>query len=420
MELIQKLSSPILLMMLAGAFPVASASAQFVVEETPKVITSSDSTHSTTSVNTRWVQTVSDGEQVFKMKFEDGEYEITLDGKPVPFSRIKEEGDSILVISDKGETICEFLRPSVGATFASSGARFAPGNNMNYFQSSTAGAPSVSAWVGVAGDGDNNQNITIDVEQPKVMLGINMSEPGAALRKHLKLDDDRQVIMVEKVIEGLPAAKAGMESYDIIVSINDSKEASGETLHKALMEHKAGDKLKIWVLRAGEKLLIEPELVAYDGEKLRTNTFTISVDNDDTPRDLWSSNDGNSRFRVERLPGLNTFPGGAQDEKERAVLHEEMMRRAKEAIAQAERQVLELRNGQLFVHQQKADELQQLLNNKLAMLDAERAFSLESHPGLENRLDALEGRFNALEDRMEQVAGLIERMFEKMAKDDED
>lgn len=420
MELIQKLSSPILLALIAGALPVSSASAQFVVEETPKVIAPSNSTHSTTSVNTRWVQTVSDGEQVFKMKFEDGEYEITIDGKPVSFSRIKEDGDSILVISDKGETICEFLHPSVGESVASGGVRFSSGNNMNFFQSSTAGAPSVSTWISAAGDEERNQKITIDVEQPKVMLGINMSEPGAALRKHLRLDDDRQVIMVEKVIEGLPAAKAGMESYDIIVSINDSKEASGETLHKALMEHKAGDKLKIWVLRAGEKLLIEPELVAYDGEKLRTNTFTISVDNDDTPRDLWFSNDGNNRLRVERLPGLSPFPGGTQDEKERAVLHEEMMKRAKEAIAKAERQVLELRGNQLFVHQQKTDELQQLLKDKLAMLDAERAFSLESHPGLENRLEELEGRFDALEGRMEQVAGLIERMFEKMAKDDEE
>ncbi|MCA9303008.1 MAG: PDZ domain-containing protein [Phycisphaerales bacterium] len=402
MELIQRLTSPMMLMTMAGALTASVANAQFVqTQDSPGIKIhehlDSDGTHTS-----KWVQKVSDDEHVYVLELVNGVFSAEVDGKDVPASWIHDRGNKVVIINDGGETVYEFIAPKEKNTSVSS-------------------AQNSIAWA-FGNDDDHVRQVTLDIEQPKVMLGINMSEPGAALRKHLKLTDDRQVIMVEKVVEGLPAEQAGMESYDIIISIDGSDEASGEVLHKALMSHEAGDTLKLVVLRAGDKLVLTPKLVAYDGEKLGTKSITISMDDSaDVPQDFWFSDDGNSRVRINRIPGANSFPDALQSQKEKMVLHEEMMKRAKEALAQAERQVLELRDGQLFVHRENAEELQEKLLGKLRYLENNREFIMEEKLDMENRLAQLEDRFAMIEDQMEKVSGLIERMFEKMTEDrDED
>ena len=66
-------------------------------------------------------------------------------------------------------------------------------------------------------------------EQPKVMLGIHQGVPGAALRHHLGLGEDQQCILIEEVIPGLPAERAGMKRFDILI------QADGEAIDASVL-----------------------------------------------------------------------------------------------------------------------------------------------------------------------------------------
>lgn len=106
------------------------------------------------------------------------------------------------------------------------------------------------------------------VKQPPVMLGITMGEPDEALRAHLGLGD-RSVIMVDSVIEGLPASKAGLRKYDIIVGLDGSDDhVTAARLHDILLAKKPGDELMLRVLRGGEKETYRVELRAYSPKDL--------------------------------------------------------------------------------------------------------------------------------------------------------
>lgn len=106
------------------------------------------------------------------------------------------------------------------------------------------------------------------VAQPKVMLGITMAEPGEALRVHLDLGD-RPVIMINGVIEGLPAAEAGLKRYDIIVGIDDSDDQiTAERLHEILSKKTPGEELRLRVVRGGQKETYRLKLLPYDAKRL--------------------------------------------------------------------------------------------------------------------------------------------------------
>lgn len=405
MELIQNLTKPMLLIALAGTLTTSTANAQFVQDHDHPVIEVHEHLDSDSGHTSKWVQKVDDDEHVYVLEMTNGVFTAMVDGKNIPQPQIHNKGSVVVLVDDQGEKIYEFKVPTTN------GIAVYPSQNVFVGENNTARG---FAWVAADADDEDNIELKVNIEQPKVMLGINMSEPGEALRKHLKLGADRQVIMVEKAIKGLPAAKAGMESYDIIVSIDGSDEASGEILHKALMGHEPGEKLSLWVLRGGEKIKLTPKLAAYDAEKLGATNVNIAVQSDhEAPQDSWFSDDGKMKVLVERLANQQ---GGSEK------LHAEMMKRAEEAIAQAERQVLELRGNQLFVHRQKAEDVQSMITDKLRALEGIEVRDLlgaEGREHLEGRLGELEGRFDSLEARMEQVAGLIEQMFEKMAEDED-
>src|SRR5690606_39678496 len=57
--------------------------------------------------------------------------------------------------------------------------------------------------------------------QPKVMLGVVMGEPEATTVEHLGLDS-KKVVLLERVVDGLPAAKAGLTDQDIVVGFGEN------------------------------------------------------------------------------------------------------------------------------------------------------------------------------------------------------
>lgn len=90
-----------------------------------------------------------------------------------------------------------------------------------------------------------------DEKQP--FLGLYTRPVDAALASHLKLKTN-QGYVVYKIFPHSPAAKAGLQRFDILLDINKQKLFSDIPLNKTVQMFKVGDKLKVSFLREGEVL----------------------------------------------------------------------------------------------------------------------------------------------------------------------
>lgn len=430
--------------LLAGVgLPATLASAQFKVEYDSKAKAEQKQSQSdemyTVVINSN------DDNHTYELKIINGEIKVAkVDGKQLDDDQVKFVGDSVVFLSADGKKLNEFV------------IRSAPGEKGKTV--SVSGAPQAMTWVA---QGDAADQPTA---KPKVMLGINLTEPSDAVRKQLNLGDDQQAIFVERVIDGLPAKKAGLEDYDVIISIDGSEYANGELLSKVLREKNPGDTLKLVVLRGGEKLKLKADLQAYSAEKLGVpqsaeirvtpnaemafpglkrdgNAFVFGFGPEVHEHVLqalhssglsdeqiervqkqlhehmselgglfeWKSDAGEHDFRFFGSPSTPRTPEQAEAmerhmiEIETAREHAAMAQeKARAAMRDAKRQVMELRDGQLIVRQ--ADELQDHLES------------------LEGRLDdleeQLEDQMEAIEDQMERMADMLERLIDRLEKRD--
>ncbi len=83
-------------------------------------------------------------------------------------------------------------------------------------------------------------------------IGIYMGElsPGIAKQLGLKSTDG---VLIQDVIPGEPAAKAGMESYDVVVAVDGKPVSSAGDLLRLVGNKGVGEKAKILVHRNGKK-----------------------------------------------------------------------------------------------------------------------------------------------------------------------
>jgi serine protease Do len=76
--------------------------------------------------------------------------------------------------------------------------------------------------------------------------------------------DDRQQVIVDKVVEKSPAEEAGLKTGDVLVKIGDRKVANRFDVERALWAFKAGDKLQASVLRDGKSMTVSLTLAKAD------------------------------------------------------------------------------------------------------------------------------------------------------------
>jgi SHS2 domain-containing protein len=105
-----------------------------------------------------------------------------------------------------------------------------------------------------------------------VMLGVTMSDADAVTLKRLGIED-KEGIFIDTVIDGLPAAKAGLQPNDLIVAINGEKDPSQEELRKVLREKKPGETINLKIHRKGESKDLTVTLEAYEPGKLGHDAF---------------------------------------------------------------------------------------------------------------------------------------------------
>lgn len=110
------------------------------------------------------------------------------------------------------------------------------------------------------------QSFFVD-EPPKVMLGVTMAPPSPEQARDLGLDPSKATVF-GTVIEGLPAAKAGLRASDIVVGVDGADDASQEALREKLATLEPGQVLTLKVARDGRVEEVRVELEAYDPERL--------------------------------------------------------------------------------------------------------------------------------------------------------
>ncbi len=95
--------------------------------------------------------------------------------------------------------------------------------------------------------------------QPKSMIGITMN---------IEATQDGERVIVEEVMEGLPAAQAGLQAGDRIIEIESIGSADEQAVRRLTREFEPGSKVVLRILRDGEEMEKVIELAPY-----RSNVF---------------------------------------------------------------------------------------------------------------------------------------------------
>lgn len=420
------------MMIAATGLPVSVASAQFQVEHSVKSERASSAKapektkekKTETKSQTVMVFKSDEGGQAFELKFVDGQVVFAeLNGKELPPKQIKVKGKTAYFTSEDGSVVFEVAMPS---------APSAPHAPHAPTATWTSGGNTFDIQVTQDGTHPTNKQQVRVMEQPKVMLGINLSEPSQALRKHLKLSADAKVILVENVIEGLPAAKAGLEDFDVIVSLDGSDSADSETLSKVLRNKNAGDQLKVIVLRAGDKVKLDVKLAAYDSDALSGGSVSFSSDfefddddqnnfrfftSDDMPDFEGMDDETRERFERNFVQGRDQVAALRLKSAEHAELAEAMRAKARDAMRDVERQIIEFKDGKLVVRtsediEKKLQSLTGRIQDRFPDVNSE---NLDAHmQELDARLSELESRLDEQMNRMSANMDRLSLMFERM------
>ena len=89
--------------------------------------------------------------------------------------------------------------------------------------------------------------------RPSVFFGV-LTSPSS--------DEDAPGLLVSRMARNSPAKKGGLQVGDLIQKVGDQEFKSQNRLTRFINSKKPGDKITISVLRDGEKVDIEVELVA--------------------------------------------------------------------------------------------------------------------------------------------------------------
>ena len=79
--------------------------------------------------------------------------------------------------------------------------------------------------------------------------------------------DGTRCVLVEKVISGSAAEKAGIQSGDLILKMDDKSITSGDDLSSAIGEHAPGDRITLIIQRDGKEMTVEATLDEYAPQK---------------------------------------------------------------------------------------------------------------------------------------------------------
>lgn len=199
---------------------------------------------------TGYYQFVENGRKIELTLKNSGVSDLKIDGQAVPTDRATIADDRITIKDADGSVLFEHQFGSDDAGLASTTSkslRLQHSAPRNRERASTQSGPLA--------------------EPPKVMLGVQMIGVPDVLRGHLGLEKGTGVL-VSAVHEGLPAAKAGLKPYDVILSAGTNNKIDESALRAMLRELGPGQTLDMTVIQKGETKKLTVMLEAYDAAKL--------------------------------------------------------------------------------------------------------------------------------------------------------
>lgn len=335
----------------------------------------------------------------YEIKVKNDVARATLNGKAVPEDRIRVTDEVIELLGESGEPIVSIAMspggtpriPDVPDVRVLRGGRgtVAPTPPSAFY-------PSVQGAVQVARS-----------EPPPVMVGINMSDASDTLREHFGLGEGVGFV-VDNVIDGLPAAKAGIRAKDIVVSI-DGEDVNQSSLRERLQGRKAGDTVRVGLLRKGERMEVQLKLEAYDESRLGISSgqsFGVTV-----PGQLWLERGGQQEMEEARR-ALEEAMKAMQGDRSQALA---------EAREQVQRALEEMRAAGNLRQLHSEDRLRDLLvvpappatpgepSRNFQVLRTPSMPNAEKMADIESRLDRLDERLNKLDDRIGRLLDRLER-----------
>ncbi len=111
----------------------------------------------------------------------------------------------------------------------------------------------------------------VDLLGPRRFIGVQLITLTPELRRHFGVPDDRGV-MVSKVIEDTPAAAAGIEVGDVLVTADGSPIDTAGDVSKVLSGKDLGDNVQIDLWREGERTALQ---VGF--EEREAKTFNVEA-----------------------------------------------------------------------------------------------------------------------------------------------
>lgn len=284
-------------------------------------------------------------------------------------------------------------------------------------------APSNEAFT----QGFNSARSFFVEEQPKVMLGVTMTAPSASQAREFEIDPSKATVL-GTVMEGLPAAKAGLKASDIVVGVDGMDDASQKVLREKLATLEAGQTITLKIIRDGGVLEKQVELEAYDPERLGV-TQQIWIGSE-----AWSETDAElealrarqeeARRALEQAMqrSLNADGQRARDRAaaEAATLNE----RLEELTTQIAKRMSRRATQQFFQNQAQGEMLAQIAPQVLNDIEG-NMFLIPSAPAMpawnadavrqseemirqrDARIQELESRLDAMSKKMERLEALL-------------
>jgi hypothetical protein len=190
-----------------------------------------------------------EGDQRYDLEVRDGAMTARVNGREVPQDRIRREGDVVSILDRSGNVLTTFRvqMPRIEREGRPLGRR----------------APML-----VPPDAPLAPLDAPDAAPPRVMIGIVMSEVPEVLLDHLELEAC-DAVMIDKVIEGLPAEDAGLRARDIIVAIDGERPVDPVVIRDRINAKDPGQQVEVTVVRRGQETTIPVTLKAFDEEQMR-------------------------------------------------------------------------------------------------------------------------------------------------------
>ena len=181
-----------------------------------------------------------DANHVIEMRVENGAVTVMVDGEEIAQDRIRNEDGQVIVLDEDGN----------------------PMKSLHLFLN-----PGEHDFVFAMPAGKGKVDWQFQGPRPNVMLGVHLTQPGPALRKHLKLDPG-EGMMIGGLFEGLPAHNAGLRQYDIIISVDGNRVDDPGSIREALQDLEDGDEVTLGVIQEGRRKQFDVTVEDFDSARM--------------------------------------------------------------------------------------------------------------------------------------------------------